>query len=216
MRLAHGYTNESWADGERVVKRYIGADAGSRIRIELDAIAVVADRVPVPRVLDVDPGTATAVFSRIHGRHGQELIDEGRGGRVLAAAGRALRDLHRAPAPGLVHGDYGPQNLLHDPDTLEVTGVLDWEFAHDGDPIEDLAWAEWIVRMHHPCAVSELPNLFDAYGAQPAWDERQAAMTVNCRRLLLRADGLGDADEAALWARRAAVTAGWRLETAAG
>jgi aminoglycoside phosphotransferase (APT) family kinase protein len=28
--------------------------------------------------------------------------------------------------------------------------VVDWEFAHLGDPVEDLAWCEWIVRMHHP------------------------------------------------------------------
>jgi hypothetical protein len=26
-----------------------------------------------------------------------------------------------------------------------VTAVLDWEFAHLGQPVEDLAWAEWIV-----------------------------------------------------------------------
>jgi aminoglycoside phosphotransferase (APT) family kinase protein len=215
VRLAHGYTNEITADGERVVKRYMGADADRRMRVELDAIALAADRVAVPRVLDVDPCATSVVFVRIRGRHGQELIDEGRGGRALAAAGRALHDLHRAPAVGLVHGDYGPQNLLHHPDTLEVAGVLDWEFAHDGEPIEDLAWAEWIVRMHHPGAISELPSLFEGYGARPAWDERQATMLAGCRRLEARASRLGDATAAALWSQRAVVTAGW-LETAAG
>ncbi|MET0190261.1 MAG: aminoglycoside phosphotransferase family protein, partial [Pseudonocardia sediminis] len=34
----------------------------------------------------------------------------------------------------LVHSDLNPKNLLVDPDTLEVTGVLDWEFAHAGHP----------------------------------------------------------------------------------
>ena len=38
----------------------------------------------------------------------------------------------------LVHGDLNPKNLLVDPGTLAVTGVLDWEFAHSGSPWTDL------------------------------------------------------------------------------
>ena len=38
----------------------------------------------------------------------------------------------------LVHSDLNAKNLLVDPDTLEVTGVLDWEFAHSGLPWTDL------------------------------------------------------------------------------
>jgi aminoglycoside phosphotransferase (APT) family kinase protein len=38
----------------------------------------------------------------------------------------------------LVHSDLNPKNLLLDPTTLEVTGVLDWEFAHAGHPFTDL------------------------------------------------------------------------------
>ena len=38
----------------------------------------------------------------------------------------------------LVHSDLNPKNLLVDPDTLEVTGVLDWEYAHAGHPWTDL------------------------------------------------------------------------------
>jgi Ser/Thr protein kinase RdoA (MazF antagonist) len=38
----------------------------------------------------------------------------------------------------LVHSDLNAKNLLIDPDTLEVTGVLDWEFAHSGLPWTDL------------------------------------------------------------------------------
>jgi aminoglycoside phosphotransferase (APT) family kinase protein len=36
------------------------------------------------------------------------------------------------------HGDVGPGNFLHEGG--RVTGLLDWEFAHVGDPIDDLAW----------------------------------------------------------------------------
>ena len=38
----------------------------------------------------------------------------------------------------LVHSDLNPKNLLVDPDTLRVTGLVDWEFAHAGHPFTDL------------------------------------------------------------------------------
>jgi aminoglycoside phosphotransferase (APT) family kinase protein len=54
----------------------------------------------------------------------------------------ALRWLRRnAPpcaAPVLVHGDFRVGNLMVGPEGL--VGVFDWEFAHVGDPAEDLAW----------------------------------------------------------------------------
>jgi aminoglycoside phosphotransferase (APT) family kinase protein len=37
-----------------------------------------------------------------------------------------------------VHSDLNPKNLLLDPETLALTGVLDWEFAHAGHPFTDL------------------------------------------------------------------------------
>lgn len=37
----------------------------------------------------------------------------------------------------LVHSDFNPPNLLVDADRL--TGVLDWEFAHAGNPLTDIA-----------------------------------------------------------------------------
>lgn len=38
----------------------------------------------------------------------------------------------------LVHGDFRNGNLIYGPEGLR--GVLDWEIAHIGDPMEDLAW----------------------------------------------------------------------------
>jgi len=38
----------------------------------------------------------------------------------------------------LVHGDLRPGNFLYEGD--RVSGLLDWELAHLGDPIEDLGW----------------------------------------------------------------------------
>lgn len=39
----------------------------------------------------------------------------------------------------VVHGDFRPGNVLYD--EKGIVGLLDWEMAHVGDPVEDLAWA---------------------------------------------------------------------------
>lgn len=43
-----------------------------------------------------------------------------------------------AGRPVLVHGDAGPGNFLFDKGRM--TALIDWELAHPGDPMEDLAW----------------------------------------------------------------------------
>ncbi len=57
----------------------------------------------------------------------------------------ALRWLKRNPPPpaqkiAVVHGDYRTGNFLFDASGA-IRAVLDWEMAHLGDPLEDLAWA---------------------------------------------------------------------------
>jgi aminoglycoside phosphotransferase (APT) family kinase protein len=208
-RLAHGYTNGSWLDGELVVKQYGHVDAAERLRTEVAALARVAGIVPVPGVVRVDPVNARAEFTYVPGRRGQELINEGDAAPVLAAAGQTLRRLHDG-VPGFVHGDYGPQNLLLNPVSLEVVAVLDWEFAHDGDPVEDLAWTEWIVRMHHANSAQNLPALFEGYGWRPAWPLRHTAMQNRCtqfREICLRR---GDQAAAEMWRSREQLTRNWR------
>jgi aminoglycoside phosphotransferase (APT) family kinase protein len=56
--------------------------------------------------------------------------------REVATDAQALLDT--AGRFCLVHSDVNPKNLLVDPDTLDVTGLLDWEFAHAGHPYTDL------------------------------------------------------------------------------
>jgi len=59
---------------------------------------------------------------------------------VLAMAFSWLKR-HVPPPPGrlaLVHADYRTGNFLYD--QSGITGILDWEMAHAGDPIEDVAW----------------------------------------------------------------------------
>jgi len=207
-RLAHGYTNQSWLDGELVVKQYEGVDAVERLRVEVAALARVVGVVPVPDVIQVDPVAARVAVTFVPGRHGQELMDEGQAAQVLKAAGQVLRRLDDG-VPGLVHGDFGPQNLLFHPESIEVVAVLDWEFAHDGDRVEDLAWAEWIVRLHHPEAVQYLPALFDGYGRQPDWALRQAVMVQRCARFSEICARNGDQTAAEMWRSREQATRSW-------
>jgi Ser/Thr protein kinase RdoA (MazF antagonist) len=211
-RLPHGYTNESWADGDEVHKHYVGIDAATRMRTEIEALRSMSGLVPTPELLAIDEPDMTVTFARVAGRHGQELIDEGQAAAVLAAAGRMLRRLHGSAAPDgsvVVHGDYGPQNLLVDPVSYDVVAVLDWEFSHRGAAVEDVAWAEWIVRMHHAAAVPELDALFDGYGDRPPWADRQAVMVSRCEGFRAAAEQAGHAQPQRLWAERLATARGW-------
>jgi Ser/Thr protein kinase RdoA (MazF antagonist) len=56
--------------------------------------------------------------------------------REVAVDAQTLLDT--APRTCLVHSDLNLKNLLLDPGTLALTGVLDWEFAHAGHPFTDL------------------------------------------------------------------------------
>ncbi len=69
----------------------------------------------------------------------------------------AIRWMKRQPPPpaqrlSVVHGDYRTGNFLFDPQG-KIRAVLDWEMAHLGDPLEDLAWALdplWSADRDHP------------------------------------------------------------------
>lgn len=212
-RLPHGYTNQTTGDRATVVKRYQGPDAAARMARERELLADLAGVLPVPPLLGAGDESLTLGF--VAGAPGQELLDAGDPESVLRSCGEVLRRIHSRPSvlgPGtLVHGDFGPNNLLLDPDTYAVTAVVDWEFAHLGDPIEDLAWCEWIVRMHHPDRVGALGAFFEGYGAfVPGWPERRAAMVDRCldlREFCRRWDPDGPA--VAEWQRRAEFAAGW-------
>ena len=59
---------------------------------------------------------------------------------VEAAIRRLRRDRPpAAEAVRVVHGDFRMGNFLVEGE--RITGILDWELAHLGDPLEDLGWA---------------------------------------------------------------------------
>lgn len=93
--------------------------------------------------------------------------------------------VHRS---SVVHGDYGFHNLL----TLngEVTAILDWEFSHLGDPLEDVAYARQFVE---PLGLwSEFLDDYVRYGGVPYDEARGHYFTIwqNVRNACLCAGAL--------------------------
>ena len=129
-----------------VTGRHLPADVRARLGREMWqllgqlAALPVADRDVPPTVLATaleDSATAQldhwVEIYRRHEIHPHPVAD---------AAIRWLR-VHRPEPTGrhsLVHADYRLGNLMHGPDG-EVRGIIDWEMAHLGDPLEDLAWS---------------------------------------------------------------------------
>ena len=190
------------------------------VRGEAGALTALSGRLPVPALIGRDG--ARLIMRFMPGLHGQDLIAAGMARPVLAACGRMLRRIHAIdPAllpsghPGragavLVHGDYGPNNTLLDPAAQEVTAILDWEWAHTGDRLEDLAWCEWIVRMHHPDQAGALNSFFDSYQDRPAWTARRETMLERCQAMLGMAQRWQPGGATVRqWQRRLAVTGSW-------
>jgi aminoglycoside 2''-phosphotransferase len=61
-------------------------------------------------------------------------------GEVDALGDAILIELERTPlVPALIHGDFGGGNILYDPSTRRVTGVIDFGGVAVGDPAVDIA-----------------------------------------------------------------------------
>jgi aminoglycoside phosphotransferase (APT) family kinase protein len=58
--------------------------------------------------------------------------------RLRELADRAQAIVDRTSRSCLVHSDFNPKNVLVDPGAGEVTGLVDWEYAHAGSPFTDL------------------------------------------------------------------------------
>jgi aminoglycoside phosphotransferase len=220
MVLPHGYTNSTRLTAEgHVEKVYLGMRRNERAACELACLTHLATLLPVPRVIAFERDGTSMTTAKLPGHHGQDLLDEGHGRSVLELVGRTHRRLQQIPVevlpelPGhgaaLVHGDFGAQNMLFDLDHNEVTAILDWELAQRGDPIQDLAWAEWIVRTHHPTAIRDLDALFDGAGWEPPWEDRRASMLRSCDRHLATCISAGDSGAVELWQTRRRSTADW-------
>ncbi len=98
-----------------------------------------------------------------------------------------LARMPASPAPGLVHGDYQPGNMLYDDGHL--TGIIDWELASIGSPLLDVGWLMFMADPHswqpdwRPlCPLTPL-QIATRYGAEPgamAWWQALAGYRLGC------------------------------------
>jgi aminoglycoside phosphotransferase len=227
--MPHGYTHRTTRVGSVITKAYRGPWAQAGCARETAALTALAGRLPVPEVVAAGPDWLRTKL--MPGVHGQDLIAAGLAGPVLEACGRMLRQIHAlpiphvlvagqrgsaAPAPAdetavvLVHGDFGPNNVLLDDRARAVTAVLDWEWAQAGDAVEDLAWTEFIVRLHHPADVSALDDFYRGYGTRAPWPSVQHTILRRCRSLLELCQGWQpDGPAVRAWAERIEIARSW-------
>jgi len=84
------------------------------------------------------PAEATDLADWVDAHAAALALDQDELDGVRAAAAAAQADLDTVERVCLVHSDVNPKNLLVDPESLEVTGLVDWEYAHAGSPYSDL------------------------------------------------------------------------------
>ncbi|UMG93614.1 aminoglycoside phosphotransferase family protein [Nocardioides sp. TF02-7] len=150
-------------------------------------------------------------------RHHPALADRGWSAadvdRLLGVCGDAHALLDTVDRTCLVHSDLNPKNLLLDPTSLQVTGVVDWEFAHSGSPFTDLGN---VLRFDRdPAYVDAVLEAWaerrsaDASGPPPAADLLQLARAADLPALVELASREGAnpvADRAAALLREVART----------
>ncbi|HEX3930589.1 MAG TPA: phosphotransferase [Nocardioides sp.] len=96
---------------------------------------------------------------------------------LMAVAEHAQSLLDSVGRSCLVHSDANPKNVLVDPESLVVTAVFDWEFAHSGCPVSDLGN---LLRF------DRVPAYADAVLA--AWCERRGTCPAETLELARAAD----------------------------
>lgn len=130
--------------GRRIVKEPALAEARKRLPAQMGSALAAIHRVDVEKyrlgefLPHPRPGQTPARM--LIRRAETDLDSTGEPHPALELALRWLRH-HEPPPPDelvLVHGDFRIGNIVVTPQGLG--GVLDWEFAHIGDPAEDLFW----------------------------------------------------------------------------
>lgn len=155
VRRAHAPTSApgllvtSWLPGERADLAYArlvlagDEDGLARMGRALGTVAATLAGMPTLR-----PGPFRDADLTI-GRFSDDGLVEWVEARLAHWPSDSLAALAEVAAPAqdlldgvgrtcVVHSDLNPKNVLVDPGTQEVVGVLDWEYAHSGHPWTDI------------------------------------------------------------------------------
>ena len=165
------------ADDASIVMQHLTGETIARRILRDDDFATARQRLV---------GQCAAAIARLHTGVAVDDVDDLPADPDPVAALRDVLDRQGEPHPALelallrldssrpqgardavVHGDFRLGNWMVDPDGL--AGVLDWELAHIGDPVEDLGWMcvrSWRFGGPQPVAgLGSRQELLDAYEA---------------------------------------------------
>lgn len=130
--------------------------AEQRVKIAQDYIRQLARWHSTPAAKLALPSFQPIRSAKEHQReqlHGiRKLFEEADRASPIDAIARASLDYLERATPDydgpavLCQGDTGPGNFLYWGD--EVVGIVDWELAHIGDPMDDIAWLSWRATQH--------------------------------------------------------------------
>ncbi len=109
----------------------VGQDGAGELLDDLAAALAAVHRMPADAGLAPVTDEPLAQLRELHDRLGEPHP-------TFELAFRTLGADRPARERTLVHGDFRMGNLMVD--GRSVTGVLDWELTHVGDPVEDLGW----------------------------------------------------------------------------
>jgi len=131
-----------FVDGESIprrILRLVEAQSGLRSRLTSDcgtALAMI-HQIPTEEFSDLqDLSSSDRYADEMEGM--LELLTTPHPTFRLGVRWLRRHNTDDAPKPSVIHGDFRLGNLLVS--DQGISAVLDWELAHLGDPMEDLAW----------------------------------------------------------------------------
>lgn len=165
-------------EGETLARRILRDDVFAAARAALvtqsaTALACLHDGVTIDEIVGLPEDTDPVETLR-------SMLDKfGEAHPALELALLRLDGSRRQAARRtVVHGDFRLGNWMVDASGL--VGVLDWELAHIGDPVEDLGWMcvrSWRFGSPHPVAgVGARAELLAAYAAAGGGEVDEAAL----------------------------------------
>jgi aminoglycoside phosphotransferase (APT) family kinase protein len=180
-------------------------DPDQRVRIAQDYIRQIAKWHSTPATDLVLPSFQPIQSAEAHQRQQlagiRALFEEADRTSPIDLLSRATLDYLERQIPEyegpavLCQGDTGPGNFLYRGD--EVIGVIDWELAHIGDPMDDIAWLSWRATQHGFPDFPERLREYERLSGITVVPERVLYYRVNACARLGPGFGLADMGQAA-------------------